>query len=76
MGQAGMGKSLLILFIVLMAMYGNKEVKHPMQILYFVNYNSAVNDFALRVDAEKVLVEMGKADAVVRLTCATLPTLF
>jgi hypothetical protein len=54
-----------MLFIVLMAIYGDKEVENPMKVLYFVNHNSAVNDFAL--DAEKTLVEMGKEDAVVRL---------
>ncbi|KAL2132964.1 hypothetical protein VTI74DRAFT_3064 [Chaetomium olivicolor] len=44
-GVAGTGKTNLLVFMILMAMYGDNQ-DHPLEFLYFVNNNTAVNDFA------------------------------
>jgi hypothetical protein len=46
LGVAGSGKSNLLLFIILMAKFGDKDQEFPVKAVYFVNHNSAVNDFA------------------------------
>ena len=64
-GVAGSGKTSLLIFIVLMALYGDKDQAHPLKIIYFVPHNSAANDFAR--DMNQAMESMGRKNGVIRL---------
>jgi hypothetical protein len=64
-GVAGTGKTILLEFIILMAMFGDKDTEHPAKILYVVNHNAAVSDFADSLNQK--FADMGKQHAVIRL---------
>jgi len=64
-GVAGTGKSKLLQFIVLMALFGDKNSFLPLKILYLVNQNSAVNDFPKEL--QDAMVKMGKQNHIIRL---------
>jgi hypothetical protein len=62
-GVAGSGKTKLITNIILMAMFGENDKEHPQQILYMVNHNAAVRDFAVELEE---MAAMGKHDHIIR----------
>ncbi|KAK1767188.1 hypothetical protein QBC33DRAFT_587570 [Phialemonium atrogriseum] len=64
-GCAGVGKTTLIIFIILMMQFGDKDKEHPCKILHLVNSNNTVNDFATKM--AKHHRALGKEDMVVRL---------
>ncbi|KAK0729893.1 AAA domain-containing protein [Lasiosphaeris hirsuta] len=45
-GVAGTGKTKFLQFIILMAIFGDKEKTHLTKTIYFVNQNTGVNDFS------------------------------
>jgi hypothetical protein len=64
-GVAGPGKTNLLQVIILMAMFGEDGVEHRFKMVYFVNMNGQVSDFAGELN--KRFADMGKPHRVIRL---------
>ncbi|KAK4034434.1 hypothetical protein C8A01DRAFT_39103 [Parachaetomium inaequale] len=61
----GTDKTFLLRFIVLMAMYADKDKEHPIKVLYFGDCYDAANKFAESLN--RLCVDFGKRKAAIRL---------